>query len=146
MTDKPRPFARTSRRFDVPPEEVFDAWLDPKKVAMWFGPGLGDMVRVDVEPKEGGSFSFVQRRDGEDIDHTGQYLEVKRPTRLVFTWSVPAYSPDSDRVILEIFPLTGGCEATVTHELHPEWAEFADRAAKSWAEMLDAMAAAVRSS
>jgi uncharacterized protein YndB with AHSA1/START domain len=146
MTDKPRPFARTSRRFDVPPEEVFDAWLDPKKVAMWFGPGLGDMVRVDVEPKEGGSFSFVQRRDGEDIDHTGQYLEVKRPTRLVFTWSVQAYSPVSDRVILEIFPLTGGCEATVTHELHPEWAEFADRAAKSWAEMLDAMAAAVRSS
>lgn len=146
MTDKPRPFARTSRRFDVSPEEVFDAWLDPKKVAMWFGPGLGDMIRVDVDAKEGGSFSFVQRRDGEDIDHTGQYLEVKRPTRLVFTWSVPAYSPDSDRVILEIFPLTGGCEATITHELHPEWAEFADRAAKSWAEMLDAMAAAVRSS
>ena len=146
MTQKPLPFARTSRRFDVPPADVFDAWLDPKKVTMWFGPGLGDMIRVEVDPKVGGAFSFVQRRDGEDIDHTGQYLEIAKPTRLVFTWSVPAYSPEIARIIVEIFALPGGCEATVTHELRPEWAEFADRAAASWSQMLDAMAAAVRSS
>lgn len=146
MSEKPPVFARVTRRFDVPAQQVFDAWLDPKMVAMWFAPGLGEMVRVEADPRVGGSFSFVQRRDGEDIDHTGEYLELKRPTRLVFTWAVPAYSPDSDRVIVEFFPLEGGCEATLTHQMHPDWADFADRAVASWTKMLDAMAAAVRSS
>jgi uncharacterized protein YndB with AHSA1/START domain len=146
MTEKAPPFARTTRRFDVPAQQIYDAWIDPDKVAMWFAPGLGEMVRIEVDAKVGGTFSFVQRRDGEDIDHTGEYLELKRPTRLVFSWSVPAYSPDTDRVIVEIFALEGGCEVTLTHQMHPDWADWVDRATSSWTKMLDAMAAAVRSS
>lgn len=63
-----------THRFNVSAERVFDAWLDPAKVKQWFGPGLGEMVRVDVEPRVGGTFSFVQRRGNDAIDHVGVYL------------------------------------------------------------------------
>jgi len=144
MNDEPQVCARVTRRFDVPPERVFDAWLDPETVRNWFGPGLGEMTRVEVDPRVGGSFSFVQRRDGEDIDHIGEYLEVDRPRRLVFTWGIAGESsPDDSRVALDFVPLPNGSEVTLTHEMHPDWADYVDRCEASWAKMLDAMAGTI---
>jgi uncharacterized protein YndB with AHSA1/START domain len=134
--------ARVTRRIDAAPERVFDAWLDPGQVRRWFAPGLGEMVRIEVDARVGGSFSFMQRRDGEDVDHVGEYLEIDRPRRLVFTWQVPP-SKDQSRVIIEIAPLESGCELALIHELHPDWADFVGRAEAAWAKMVDAMAGAL---
>ncbi|MEW5919266.1 MAG: SRPBCC family protein, partial [Gemmatimonadota bacterium] len=87
--------ARVSRAYSASPERVFDAWLDPEKVRVWWtlsaaaaGRGASETVdRVQIEPHLGGSFSILVRRDGTVIDHTGTYLELERPRRLVFTWS-----------------------------------------------------------
>ncbi len=132
--------ARVTRRFSASPERVFDTWLDPEKVRHWFAPELGEMVRVEIDARVGGSFSFMQRRDGEDVDHVGEYLEIDRPRRLVFTWGVPPEPSDSSRVIIDIAPLEPGCELTLTHEMHPDWADYVDRTEAAWARMLDAMA------
>ena len=131
--------ARVTRRFSSSPERVFDVWLDPGKVPQWFAPELGEMVRVEIDPRVGGSFSFMQRRDGEDVDHVGEYLEIDRPRRLVFTWGVPPEPPDKSRVLIDITPLETGCELTLTHELHPDWADYVDRTEAAWAKMLDTM-------
>jgi uncharacterized protein YndB with AHSA1/START domain len=143
MSQETEVAARVTHQFSASPERVFDAWLDPAKVAQWFGPGLGPMVRIEIDPRVGGTFSFMQRRQGEngeeDIDHVGEYLEVDRPRRLVFTWKVPFYSEDSSRVIVEIAPRDAGCEVTVTHELTPEWAEYVSGAEDAWRKMLVAM-------
>ena len=142
-TSNPRSVsARVTRPFDTSPERVFDAWITPEKVRQWFAPGLGEIVRVTIEARIGGSFSFVQRRSSLDVDHTGEYLEMDRPRRLVFTWRVPP-SPDTSRVIVEIAlsESGSGSEVTVTHELHPAWADYAGRAESAWTQMLDAMAA-----
>ena len=57
-----------------------------------------------------------------DIDHVGEYLEIERPTRLVFTFAVPKYSPESTRVSIDIVPAGTGCKLTLTHEgVLPEW-------------------------
>jgi uncharacterized protein YndB with AHSA1/START domain len=137
------PAVCVTRRFSAPPERVFDAWLDPDKIKLWFAPGLGEMVRIAVESRVGGTFSFVQRRDGTNVDHTGEYQEFVRPTRLVFTWGVPQSSPDRSRVIIDIAPQPGGCELTLTHELHPHWADYAERTKDAWTKMLAAMADAL---
>lgn len=113
------PIVRVTRRFSATPERVFDAWLDPGMIPKWLAPGMGEMVRIAVETRVGGTFSFVQRRDGTNVDHTGEYQEFVRPTRLAFTWGVPQSSPDRSRVIIDIAPLPDGCELTLTHELHP---------------------------
>ena len=110
-----------TRRFNVAPERVFDAWLDPSKInGFIFGPHLRDeeIVEIIVDPRVGGGFLFSVRRQGQQIDHVGEYLEIDRPRRLVFTWGVKQ-DDASSRVVIDIAPLAGGCELTLTHEMKP---------------------------
>ena len=139
MNETPRVNVRVTRRFSASPERVFDAWLDPKTAGKWlFATATGQMVRVEIDARVGGSFYIVERRDGEDAEHIGEYLEIDRPRRLVFTFSVQKDSPDVDRVTIEIVPLGTGCELTLTHEMKPEWTEYASR---GWIMVLDGLAA-----
>lgn len=139
MTVEPHVIVRVTRRFSVSPERVFDAWLDAEKAGRWmFATASGEMVRAEIDARVGGSFCFVDRRDGQDVKHTGEYLEIDRPRHLVFTFSVD--SSDSARVMIDIVPVGTGCELTLTHELHPDWADYASRTEAGWTNMLDALA------
>ena len=130
---------RVSRRYAASAERVFDAWLDPEKAKKFlFATPTGEMVRAEVDPRVGGTFTFVDRRDGEDAQHTGEYLEIDRPRRLIFTFSVD--SSPGDRVTVDIVPLESGCELTLTHEMLPEWAEYASRTEQGWAGILEGLA------
>jgi uncharacterized protein YndB with AHSA1/START domain len=144
-TDRPPHVVRVPRRFGASPERVFDAWLDAASARRWmFATPTGVMVRAEIDPRVGGAFRFVDRRDGEDVEHVGTYLELDRPRRIVFELAVPAYSPDADRVTVDIVPLATGCEVTLSHELRPEAAAYARRTADGWRRMLDGLAATWR--
>jgi uncharacterized protein YndB with AHSA1/START domain len=127
---------RVTRRFDASPERVFDAWLNPQKARKFlFATPTGEMVRAEIDPRVGGSFLFVDRRDGVDVDHTGEYLEIDRPRHLVFTFSVPHYSAEITRVTIDIAPLEDGCEITLTHSgVLPDWES---RTRAGWGSILD---------
>ncbi len=138
--------ARVSRQFSVAPEAIFDAWLNSKLIATWmFGPAVRneEIVSILLDGKVGGAFSFVVLRDGRRVDHLGRYLEIERPSRLVFTWGVKQGGGDNSRVIIEITPRNGGCELTLTHEMLPQWASYVARVEESWAKMLSALAETV---
>lgn len=109
-----------------------------------FGPEVRDeeIVRLSIDPRVGGAFSFVVDRQGQVIEHLGKYLEIDRPRRLVFTWAVAGEKTGS-RVVVEIAPLSQGCELTLTHEMHPDWASFVSKVEESWAKMLKALEKAV---
>jgi uncharacterized protein YndB with AHSA1/START domain len=129
-------------RFSVSAERVFDAWLDVTLLGRWmFGPAVRDerIVRIGLEPKVGGKFSFVVDRQGTEVDHVGQYLEIDRPRLLVFTWAIRENLPDTSRIIVEITPLDEGCEVKVTHVMSSEWAAYVDKATDAWTKMLDAL-------
>ena len=131
-----------TRRFSASPERVFDAWLDPATVGKWlFATPTGQMVRVEIDARVGGAFAIVDRRDGEDVAHVGQYLEVDRPRRLVFSLCVEKYSAETDRVTIEIAPLDTGCQLILTHEMQPQCEEIAKRTEDGWGEVLDGLAA-----
>jgi len=73
---------------NAPIEKVFDAWLNPKTMSK-FMMGMPGMPESDVEndPREGGSFTIIMHYRGEKLPHTGKYLEITRPGKLVFTWA-----------------------------------------------------------
>jgi uncharacterized protein YndB with AHSA1/START domain len=126
-----------TRRFDFPVERVFDAWLDPAKASRFlFATPTGKMVRVEIDARVGGAFN-ITRRDGEDIEHVGAYLEIDRPRRLVFTFGVPKFSAQMTRVSIDLKPLPTGCELTLTQEGVP--LEWLDRTREGWGMILDSL-------
>lgn len=139
MPDAAPPTAAATHRFAHPPERVFDAWLDPALVGRWMF-ASDEILHVRVDARVGGAFSFLVRRDGAEIDHVGTYREIDRPRRLAFTWGI-AGEEGSDGVTVDVVPTDDGCEVTVRHRMHPDWADFAPRAADAWARMLAALAA-----
>jgi uncharacterized protein YndB with AHSA1/START domain len=134
-------------RFSASAERVFDAWFDPVWLGRWmFGPSVRDerIVRLTLDARVGGKFSFVVNRAGTEIDHVGEYLEIDRPRLLVFTWGTRDSLPATSRVIVEITPRdSGGCDVKLTHRMGGEWSAFVDQAADAWTKMLDALERAI---
>jgi len=132
---------RVARRFAAPAEVVFDSWLDERTVGRWlFATADGEMIRVEIDGRVGGRFEIVERRGGEDVLHTGAYEAVERPTRLVFTLQLPLYSPNSERVSVEIVPDEQGCELILTQTVAPDAPASAERIEAGWSTILGALA------
>ncbi len=125
--------------YKVRPEKVFDAFLDPKIASKFlYATPTGEMVKAEVDAKVGGHFTFVDRRAGEDIFHTGEYLDIKRPHHLVFSFTVPNYSSISTTVEIDIFDVNDGCELTLKHSgVLPEYRE---KTRDGWATILRGLA------
>ena len=112
---------RVVRRFDVPPERLFDAWLDPDEVGTWL-------------------FATPERRDGEEWEHRGEYLVVDRPLRLKFSFVDPVFAKTT-YVTVEIAAQGDGSEITLTHDgVLPEWVA---PTTKGWGMILDGLARAM---
>jgi len=131
-----RPAAiRISRRFGAPPEQVFDAWLHPEIVGQWlFATASHPMTRVEIDARVEGSFCLADRRDGEILEYTGEYVEIVPHRRLAFTLSMEEHWGVTTRVMVEITALGTGCELTLVHEDVPS--RHADYTEARWTGML----------
>ena len=76
-----------NKTINAPIESVFDAWLDPKMLSKFILPMPG-MSEPDVDNNAiiGGKFSIIMKVGENKLPHTGEYLEINRPDKLVFTW------------------------------------------------------------
>ncbi len=117
------------------PERVFDAWLDAAVASRWlFCTPQGRNVRCEIDARPGGGFLITDRRAGDDVDHRGRYVEIDRPGRLVFTFSVPKYSNEASTVSVLIAPAGEDCELTlVNHDVPVEWAASSEQ---GWRDLL----------
>lgn len=127
------------KNFTAAPEKVFDAWLDLELLSRWmFGPEVREeeIVSLENNPEVGGTFSFVVRRDGNELDHKGTYREINRPNRLVFTWGVDTEAGDESVVFISIEETADGCRLTLVHKMDPKWEEYKERTKEGWTYML----------
>ncbi|MDP3174301.1 MAG: SRPBCC domain-containing protein [Phenylobacterium sp.] len=130
-------------RFEASPERVFDAWLDPALAGRFlFATPTGTMITVEIDPKVGGRFTFIEHRPEQgDIEHIGEYLVIERPRRLSFTFAVPEFSEAYTTVSFEITPAGAGCNLALTHEgVLPD---YETQTAEGWTRILDALAKAL---
>lgn len=124
--------------FSASVERVYDAWLDPEKAGKFlFVTGTGQMVRCEIDARQGGRFTIVERRGDEDVLHTGTYLELERPRRIVFSLSVPKYSSDEGRVVIDIEPSGTGSLLTLTQEVPEAPPEYHRRTTEGWKSILE---------
>jgi len=144
MNTEQMPTAHVTRHIEAAPERIFDAWLDPDLLGQWmFGPNVREeeILHFNVNPMVGGSYSFLVRRGHAESDHIGEYLEIDRPRRLVFTWGVRQdEGTEFSRIIVEVTPSEGGTELRIAQEMTPNWADFVDHAEGAWQRMADALA------
>jgi uncharacterized protein YndB with AHSA1/START domain/predicted SnoaL-like aldol condensation-catalyzing enzyme len=128
---------RITQLLEASAERVFDGWLDPRSAGKWlFAAPNGTMVFCEIDPRVGGRFRLVDRRDGTDFEHTGAYAEIARPCRLVFTFS-DFFFKDT-LVTVTIVPRGSGCELTLLHEHVP--GDAARETESGWTEIVAGLA------
>ena len=128
---EPRQRLRLTRSFDARPRHVFDAWLDPSVAARWlFATACRPLSHVDIDPRLGGAFCFVDGADGEAIEYSGEYADIVPNRRLVFTLAIPLTDRAITRVAVTISSLNRRSRLNLVHEdvpsaharyLHNRW-------------------------
>ncbi len=91
------PVIRITRDFNAAPAQLLRAHTDPDLFAQWVGPN-GMTTRIEQwDARTGGSWRFVQRREGAEFAFRGCFHEI-RPDRIVQTFT---YEGEPDGVSLE---------------------------------------------
>lgn len=131
---------RVSRQVRAAPERIFDTLLDAGAARSFLLAGrIGEVMSAQFDARVGGGFRIVLRRDGEDVEYSGEYLEIDRPQRLVFSLFVERYGQQDDRVIVEVAPVAEQSLLVLTHELSLPDPGERSRVQEEWATILDGL-------
>jgi uncharacterized protein YndB with AHSA1/START domain len=102
--DPALPTITITRDFAAPVENVFRAWVDPDLFAQWIGPRSIETRIEHWDARTGGSWRYVNSRDGEQIaSFYGSFHEVRPNSRLVQTFT---FDGAPDGVSLETMTFT----------------------------------------
>jgi glutathione S-transferase len=130
-----------TRFFNAPRERVFEAFTEPEVMQSWFGPESCTIPSVALDPRVGGRYRIeMHSREGNVYIVSGEYRDVRRPERLVFTWSW-AQGPMAGTETLVTVLLRekdGGTELTLLHEGFPTAASRDDHNG-GWASTFDCL-------
>jgi len=139
---------KVSRLIRAPRERVFEAWTHPDLRRKWWQHGQG-LAACDINARPGGRYRMTQIGGSceefpvpSDFEWVmeGEFLEVTRPSRLVFTWNVNHNPPVvNNRVTIDLREVPGGTEVTITHE-GIETPQLRDGTHEGWSSLLDSMA------
>lgn len=134
-----------TRRFTVSPDIVFDALTNPDSMKIWWG----DDAIIETDLRVGGRWQITRQEDGVEYVAVGEYLVVERPSRVVYTFAMPQFSPNSDTITFEIKADEDGCIVTFEQsgeDTAKELSELAPGAVSQseagWQQGFDLMAAA----
>jgi len=76
-----------TRVFDAPRDLVFEAHSSCEHLSHWWGPRKYEVTSCEVDFRPGGRWRIVHRGpDGDEIAFFGEYREIVRPERFVWTF------------------------------------------------------------
>jgi uncharacterized protein YndB with AHSA1/START domain len=123
-------------RIAAPPETVFSYLIDPQKMVRWKG------SKAELDPRPGGIYRVTM--PGQNVAR-GEYVEVRRPERVVFTWGWEGdinLPPGSSTVEVTLTPDGDGTLLRLVHRDLPELGRKTH--AEGWEHFLDRLATAAR--
>jgi uncharacterized protein YndB with AHSA1/START domain len=115
-----------SRVIDAPRDQVFRAWVEPKRMFQWFGPrGFRCEVHQDSEAKAGAVWRFdMIAPNGQRYDSRMVFLEVIPNERLVLDHgSDKDDDPNRFRVTITFDQQSDGKTVLTLRQLHPTKAQ-----------------------
>ena len=84
-------------------DRIFRAFTEPRELAKWWGPYGFTTPEIVRDLIVGGSYRFTtQPPDGEPFHLAGQYLEIDRPSRLVYTFRWEEPDPDDRETVVKL--------------------------------------------
>lgn len=134
------------REFSAPIQAVFEAWTQADVLAKWFGPQGFIVLNAQTDLAVGGRYEItIQSPDNNIIKHYGEYVEIKAPNTLIFTWVLQDQScagsegQHETTLVTLLFEKTDkGTLLTLTHEKLPDQAAY-DGHQFGWQSSLEAL-------
>jgi uncharacterized protein YndB with AHSA1/START domain len=102
-----------TRRFAAPTEAVFDAWVNPEVLRRWWAAVQGwTTPEATTDVRVGGRYRLAMGDPQRGAVHAvvGEYLEVRRPERLAYTWT---WEGDPEE-------MAGSAQTLVTVDFHED--------------------------
>ena len=92
-----------TRVFDAPRDLVFEAHTSCEHLKNWWGPRKYEIAECDVDFRPGGAWRVVHRAEGEEHVFSGEFKEIVRPERIVWTfeWGGAPGHGSTDTLVLE---------------------------------------------
>jgi uncharacterized protein YndB with AHSA1/START domain len=128
------------RTFPVSRERIFAAWTDPAEARQWFGPEGCRIRDFQMDARVGGKYVIsIDQDDGEVWQVMGEFREVVRPEKLIYTWrwaDDPAWEGIESVITVEFTEQGSGTEVHLVHERFPS-EESRNNHEKGWPGVLD---------
>lgn len=106
---------RIVRMYDAPVKTVWDAWVDPKQVAKWWGPRGFTLTTKSKDVRTGGKWVYTMHGpDGKDWPNITQFLEVDQYSRLVYDHGGNEDQPPMFRVTVTFKEIKGKTKMDMT--------------------------------
>jgi uncharacterized protein YndB with AHSA1/START domain len=113
-------------------DEVYALWTDAGRMPEWILDGGSATLDVRV----GGKYHLDMHYEGKSYEHHGEYLELRPPEKLVFTWISQSTNWEPSIVTVELFARGVETEVVLTHEGLPNEKSAEDHKG-GWTEILD---------
>lgn len=110
-----------TRIYDAPVKLVWEAWTDPKKAALWWGPRGFTITTHSKDLRPGGTWVYTMHGpDGVDYPNKTFYHEVEKYSRLVYDHGANDEQPPLFRVTVDFTETKGKTKMEMTMSLPNE--------------------------
>ena len=104
-----------TRIYDAPVKVVWEAWVDPKQVAQWWGPRGFTLTSKNKDVTPGGKWTYTMHGpDGVDYPNITVFHEVEKCSRLVYDHGANENQPALFRVTVEFSEIKGKTKMEMT--------------------------------
>ena len=97
-------------------DEVFQAWSEPGLVREWMNPGGRQLSNINMDFSPGGSFQIDLADPSGTLTHVGNFLDIKPPKSLSFTWAPLGGNSTPIQVDVTFDQVGDATRMTITHD------------------------------
>lgn len=106
-----------SRFIPASPERVFNAWTVADEMQKWWGPQGVNCLAVEIDLRVGGEYRIANELPDKSVLWiSGEFEEIEKPHRLIYTWIVENEKPTKERVEVQFNKHDIGTNVIITHE------------------------------